>query len=177
VHDNQGQGLWTDIDNIYVLYENNLLTNNSGAGILHEISHDATIRNNTARGNGFARDWVTGAGILISASDNVTVYGNTVQDNKQGIVGIQQYRTHGSTDYSKNLKNLYVHDNTVRVPSGGVSGIASATGDLTYTGRNNRYVADSYDMGSDSKPFTWMGQRRTKTEWQHYGNDVTGKFF
>ncbi|MFL5496393.1 MAG: right-handed parallel beta-helix repeat-containing protein, partial [Gemmatimonadales bacterium] len=177
VHDNQGQGLWTDIENINVLYENNILTNNSGAGILHEISHSAIIRNNTARGNGFTRDWVTGAGILISASDNVTVYGNTVQDNKQGIVGIQQNRVHNGVDYSSNLKNMYVHDNTVRVPSGGVSGIASGTGNLTYTSRNNRYVSDSYDMGSDSKPFTWMGQRCTKTEWQHYNNDVNGTFF
>lgn len=177
VHDNQGNGLWTDIGNIYALYENNLLVANSGAGIMHEISYDVVIRNNTARGNGFARDWITGAGILISASANATVYGNTVTGNKQGIVGIQQNRTHDGVDYSSNLKNMYVHDNTVQVPSGGVSGISSGTGTLTFTGRNNRYVSNSYDLGSDTKPFTWMNQRETKTEWQRYGNDLNGTFY
>jgi hypothetical protein len=177
VHDNQGNGLWMDINNIYALIEDNVSTKNSGAGIMHEIGYDAVIRNNTAKGNGYARGWVTGAGILISASANVTVYGNTVLDNKQGIVGIQQFRTKDGVDYSSNLKNLYVHDNTVRVPTGGVSGIASSTSNLTYTSRNNRFVHDSYDMGSDTTPFTWMGSQRTKREWQGYGNDVSGTFY
>jgi parallel beta-helix repeat protein len=177
VHDNQGNGLWTDIGNIYALYENNVVTANSGAGIMHEISYDAIIRNNTARLNGFARDWITGAGILVSASANVTVYGNTVTGNKQGIVGIQQNRTHDGIDYSTNLKNMYVHHNTVQVAPGGVSGISSGTGSLTFTGRNNRYVSNSYDMGADAKPFTWMNERTTKAEWQGYGNDVNGIFY
>jgi parallel beta-helix repeat protein len=175
VHDNQGNGLWTDIGNRYALIENNLVESNSGAGIMHEISYDATIRNNTARGNGFGRDWVTGAGILISASANVTVYGNTVTGNKQGIVGIQQNRVHDGVDYSQNLKNMYIHDNTVLVPSGGVTGIASIS-NLTYTSRNNRYIHNTYDLGSDATPFTWMNGQRTKTQWQGYGEDVTGTF-
>ncbi|MFL5494196.1 MAG: right-handed parallel beta-helix repeat-containing protein [Gemmatimonadales bacterium] len=177
VHDNQGNGIWTDIANIYALVENNVVTANSGAGIMHEIGYDITIRNNTATKNGFARTWITGAGILISASANATVYGNTVLDNKQGIVGIQQKRTHDGVDYSSNLKNMYVHHNTVRVPSGGISGLSSGVSDLTYTSRNNRYVSNSYDMGSDTKPFMWLNDRRTKAEWQKYGNDVNGTFF
>jgi parallel beta-helix repeat protein len=177
VHDNQGNGIWTDIANIYALVENNVVTANSGAGIMHEIGYDITIRNNTATKNGFARSWITGAGILISASANATVYGNTVLDNKQGIVGIQQKRTHDGVDYSSNLKNMYVHHNTVRVPSGGISGLSSGVSNLTYTSRNNRYVSNSYDMGSDTKPFLWMNDRRTKAEWQKYGNDVNGTFY
>jgi parallel beta-helix repeat protein len=176
VHDNQGNGLWTDIGNRYALIENNVVEANSGAGIMHEISYDATIRNNTARKNGFARGWVTGAGILISASANVEVYGNTVTGNKQGIVGIQQNRVHAGVDYSTNLKNLNVHDNTVQVPTGGVSGISSIS-NLSFTSRNNRYVHNSYDMGTDTKPFTWMSSKRTKAQWQGYGNDVNGTFF
>jgi parallel beta-helix repeat protein len=176
VHDNQGNGIWTDIGNIYALVEDNVVTANSGAGIMHEIGYNITIRNNTATKNGYARDWITGAGILISASANATVYGNTVLDNKQGIVAIQQKRERDGVDYSSNLKNLYVHHNRVRVPSGGVSGVASGVSNLTYTSRNNRYVSNSYDIGSDNKPFTWMGSRRTKTEWQKYGNDLNGTF-
>jgi parallel beta-helix repeat protein len=177
VHDNQGNGIWTDIANIYALVENNVVTANSGAGIMHEIGYDITIRNNTVTKNGFDRNWITGAGILISASANATVYGNTVLDNKQGIVGIQQKRTHDGVDYSSNLKNMYVHHNTVRVPSGGISGLSSGVSNLTYTSRNNRYVSNSYDLGSDTKPFMWMNDRRTKAEWQKYGNDVNGTFF
>jgi hypothetical protein len=176
VHDNQGNGLWTDIGNRYAVIEQNVVEANSGAGIMHEISYDAIIRNNTARRNGFARGWVTGAGILISASANVEVYGNTVTGNKQGIVGIQQNRVNQGVNYSSNLKNLNVHDNTVQVPTGGVSGISSIS-TLTFTSRNNRYTRNSYDMGSDSKPFTWMNSKRTKTQWQGYGNDVNGTFF
>ena len=144
---------------------------------MHEIGYDIIIRNNTATKNGYARSWSTGAGILISASANATVYGNTVLDNKQGIVGIQQKREHGGVNYSDNLKNLYVHHNTVRVPSGGVSGVSSGVSTLTYTSRKNRFVSNSYDMGSDTKPFTWMSSKRTKTEWQKYGNDLNGTFY
>jgi parallel beta-helix repeat protein len=176
VHDNQGNGLWGDIDNINALYEGNRVENNSGAGIMHEISYDAVIRNNTAKGNGYDRGWVTGAGILISASANVEVYGNTVLDNKQGIVGIQQNRIKNGVNYSSNLKNLYVHHNTVRVKVGGVTGIGSVS-TLTFTSRNNRFVANSYDLGSDPKVWTWMSSKRTKSEWQGYGNDVKGSFY
>jgi parallel beta-helix repeat protein len=177
VHDNQGNGLWTDIGNMDALYENNLVVANSGAGIMHEISYDAIIRNNTVQGNGYARDWITGAGILIAASANVTVYGNTVTGNKQGIVGIQQIRIQEGVDYSSNLQNMYVHDNTVQVPSGGISGISSGTDDLPFTSRNNRYASNSYEMGTDPKPFIWMNDRRTQAEWQQYGNDTDGIFY
>ena len=37
-HDNHGLGLWTDIDNINTLYEGNVVVDNDGGGISHEIS-------------------------------------------------------------------------------------------------------------------------------------------
>ncbi len=40
VHDNKGPGLWCDINNIDVLYENNRVVNNDGPGIFHEVSYD-----------------------------------------------------------------------------------------------------------------------------------------
>ena len=45
-HDNHGPGMWTDINNVDVLYEDNVVTGNQGYGILHEISYRATIRGN-----------------------------------------------------------------------------------------------------------------------------------
>jgi nitrous oxidase accessory protein NosD len=177
VHHNEGNGIWMDIRTVNGLVEKNTIVANSGAGVLHEIGYAAIIRDNTVKGNGFARDWLMGAGILISSSADAQVYGNTVLDNKQGIVGIQQKRSNNGYDFSSNLKNLNVHHNTVRVPSGGQSGVSSGVSTLTYTSRNNRFTVNSYDMGSDSKPFTWMNGKRSKTEWQKYGNDVNGTFY
>ena len=79
-HHNGGPGLWTDIGNIYTLYENNTVEDNERGGIFHELSYDATIRNNTARRNGTNKlpFWTTGAGIEILDSPNVEVYGNLV---------------------------------------------------------------------------------------------------
>lgn len=78
VHDNYGMGPWTDGDNEDVTFENNIVDDNDGAGIMHEISGLATIKNNLVRGNG--RRWYThnNAGIFISSSRNTTVTGNTV---------------------------------------------------------------------------------------------------
>jgi len=80
VHDNIGNGLWTDIDNIHTLYEGNTITNNKDEGIRHEISYDAIIRNNILRGNP--------SGIVISLSPNVEVYDNLVEVPTEGIDGI-----------------------------------------------------------------------------------------
>ena len=48
VFDNVGPGLWCDIGCRNVLYENNLVERNHDAGIFHEISFNAVIRNNIA---------------------------------------------------------------------------------------------------------------------------------
>ena len=98
-HHNDGPGLWTDINNIYTLYENNIIEDNVRGGIFHEISYDATIRNNTIRRNGTGKDypwWTTGAGIEIVSSRNVEVYGNTLVDNWQGITGLNDHRGTGN---------------------------------------------------------------------------------
>ena len=57
-----------------------LVERNHDAGIFHEISFGAVIRNNTAGNNGLDADpdWFWGADILISASQGVEVSGNTL---------------------------------------------------------------------------------------------------
>ena len=92
VHHNHGPGLWADFENLGMVYENNVVEDNDWAGIFHEISYAAVIRNNTVRRNGFQdpRGWYWRAGILIAASSDVEIYDNTVEDNANGIVGIQQ---------------------------------------------------------------------------------------
>ena len=182
VHHNDGPGLWTDIDNINTLYEDNLVEDNESAGIFHEISYDAVIRRNTVRRNGL-RDfaWGYGAGIQISASSNVEVYGNVLEGNARGITGIMQSRGSGAFGLYE-VRNLHVHDNTVTMSAGGLfpAGMFQdlAIGDLTYfTAKNNRWVNNHYrlpTLGVIEQAFQSHNGYRSWKEWQSYGNDTTG---
>jgi parallel beta-helix repeat protein len=123
-HHNHGPGLWTDINNINTLYEDNRIEDNDWRGIFHEISYHAVIRNNIVRRNGFynpagAVGAVDGAGILISSSPDVEVYCNTVEDNRSGITGQETDRVSTSSYGPHNLTGLYVHDNSVKQTDGG----------------------------------------------------------
>jgi len=129
-HDNFGPGMWTDIDNIHTLYEDNLIVHNTGSGISHEISYDAIIRNNTLIANGYGdtRGWGWGSQISIQNSQNVEVYGNRVDmtGGNNGIVLIQQDR--GSGTYGPHTTtNNHIHDNIVVDHDGSGSIAASRT--------------------------------------------------
>lgn len=179
VHDNWGPGLWTDIDNIDSLYEGNLVENNADSGIFHEISYRATIRNNTVRGNGYDRvgAWAYGAGILVAHSPDVEVYGNIVENNQNGIMGVQQDR--GDGDFGPHeLRNLNVHDNTVVQGSKQwAAGVAQDVGDTGVFSRNIRFQNNRYTLGTgDGRWFEWQNGQRTRTQWQDYGNDGSGTF-
>ena len=83
VHHNEGPGLWTDINNINTIYEQNNAHNNTSHGIFHEISYSAIIRNNRIVDNGGGQrmsGWGD-AGIRVAASPNVEVYGNILIGN------------------------------------------------------------------------------------------------
>jgi parallel beta-helix repeat protein len=84
VHDNYGQGIWSDGNVRNVTYEENLIENNGGAGIDHEISWDAVIRNNTLRNNntfeqGLGKSCWYGSQIAVNNSQNVAIYGNIIE--------------------------------------------------------------------------------------------------
>ena len=188
-HHNCGVGLWLDIDNINYVLENNRVEDNVREGICVEISYAGVIRNNQVARNGWPTDpyrgngWGWDAGIGVHASPNVEVYGNTLTENFNGIVGLQQARGSGTLG-SYVLENLHVHDNTVyqRVaPSNADGGFAGAIvqdiGDTSYfTSRNNRWANNTYFIGGNPWPFAWMNGIRTASQWQSFGNDVTGTF-
>ncbi|HUP18958.1 MAG TPA: right-handed parallel beta-helix repeat-containing protein [Gemmatimonadota bacterium] len=179
VHNNWGPGLWTDIDNIDTLYEGNLVEDNADTGIFHEISYRATIRNNTVRRNGYDRvgAWAYGAGILIAHSPDVEVHDNVVEDNQNGIMGVQQNR--GSGAYGAHeLRNLNVHDNTVVQKSKQwAAGVAQDVGDSGVFGRNIVFSANRYTLGSTSgRWFEWENGQRTTDQWKAYGHDTGGSF-
>lgn len=179
VHDNWGHGLWIDIDCWTTLIENNRAENNAAAGIFVEISYVAVIRNNTARGNGYDASWLDGAGILVNSSPDVEIHGNTLSGNRNGIIALEADR--GTGDYGPYIvRNLHVHDNDVDVSGGGATGIAiygsGTPTDVFSSTRENRFVHNTYRLGTNPDPFTWNDDRLTEAEWRALGMDVTGIF-
>lgn len=125
-HDNNGYGLWTDINTIDTLYEGNTVVDNVSGGINHEISYAATIRDNVAIGNGReGTGWLWNGGIQIQNSQNVDVYGNYVDSSEagNGITLIQQDRGTGNHGDWTTTGNT-VHDNVIvdATPGDGASG-------------------------------------------------------
>jgi len=160
-----------------LLYEDNLVEDNHWAGIFHEISYTAVIRNNTIRRNGFLdpRGWYWRAGILIAASSDVEISGNTVDDNANGIIAIQQDRGSGALG-PRLVKNLWVHDNRVLMRTG-QTGVVTDTGDVAvFTTRGNRFDRNSYYLGQNTRYFVWLKDDRTVAEWQAFGQDPLSTF-
>jgi hypothetical protein len=71
VSNNNGNGIWADINSSNWTIKHNTVNGNAANGIMYEISHAATITGNAIAGN-------TGSGVYISNSDGVTASGNAV---------------------------------------------------------------------------------------------------
>ena len=173
VHDNDGPGLWTDLENENTLYDHNHTASNREAGILHEVSYRAVIRNNVIENDGFSdlpktEPWY-GAGIIVAASSDVEVYSNTVTNCMNGIVGTQPQRelSHKGTPYL--LQNLNVHDNSITQNHGVAAGVVRSglLGDEVFASRNNRFVNNQFHLAnSRAKYFAWKGTQLSYSEWK-----------
>jgi hypothetical protein len=146
VHDNAGPGLWTDDNNVNTLYADNTVTNNLSTGIQHEISYNATIRDNIVKGNGNSQTiWLWNAQISLQNSSNSLVYGNTVEvptNGGNGIAIINQNRGSGTQGPWVGA-NDSVYDNTVTyLGSNGRSGLVDDTGGNTAV--NNSFNSNHY---------------------------------
>ena len=169
------------INNYRVLYEGNYVANNI-IGIFHEISYDAVIRNNTIEKNGLTlpanqREFWWTAGILVSASPNVEIYGNILRNNVNGIGGIQTNRGVGSRGPCE-LRNLYVHNNTIEQSSGMAAGIITSPGyDAVFTTWQNRFADNQYIFPNpDQNAYGWAGAVINRTAWKSYGQEVKGSW-
>ena len=177
VHNNGGPGLWTDIENRDTLYEHNRTTENKVAGILHEISYHAVIRDNTIIDDGFAAPGKTapwyGGGIVITASENVEVYGNTVTDCMNGIVGLQPDRK-SRTGSGYFLRNLYVHNNVVTQKTGIAAGIVKSAffDNSIFSTWNNRFTDNTFHLRTNGERyFEWFNAAQTLAAWQSHGRN------
>lgn len=179
VHNNIGPGLWTDHENTDTTYADNLVEGNWGAGIFHEISYGATIRDNVVRNNahrvqGVGNLWWGGAGILVGNSSDVEVYGNTLADNNGGIGIIQSNRGAGTRGAFES-SNVFVHDNSITIRTG-TNGLVTNDGSY-YTSKGNRFVGNTYFLdGLMARRFEWNHSPRDKDEWRDFGLDINGTF-
>ncbi len=160
-HDNNGYGLWTDIDNINTLYDGNTVADNSSGGINHEISYDATIRNNVVTGNGSpAAPWLWEAQIQIQNSKNVDVYGNHVDATAggNGITLLQQDRGSGAYGSHTTTGNS-IHDNVIvdGSPGGGISGSVADFDVAGLRNGGNSFSNNAYHYADPSaQHFSWV---------------------
>ena len=174
VHDNKGPGLHGDIGCDYFVFENNHTARNWSSGIHWEISYHAIIRNNLVENEGYSplgTSFWYGGGILVSNSTDVEVYGNTVKDCVNGIGGTETNRGADSkTGVPFNLKDLYVHNNTITQQTGFAAGIvkSSRLDNSVFTSWNNRFVDNTYHLGSQAGQFfEWLNSPLTLAAWQH----------
>lgn len=177
-HNNNGYGLWTDINNIYSLYENNRVEYNSGGGINHEISYDAVIRNNTFVGNGTLDSvWLWGAAVQIQNSQNVEVYGNTIDMSGagNGIAFIQQDRGTGTygpwiVAHNSAYDNVLISDSDVTGNSGAVAdfnvpGLLAGGNTFDHNQYNMTSGADDHWVWGDF--YSWAAFRATSGQEAH----------
>lgn len=168
VHDNRGPGLWTDGYNLKTTYENNHTSGNWIAGILHEISYDAMIRNNRVEKDGFNisnrnSPWY-GGGIVISASSNTEVYGNTVINCMNGIIILQG-------DRPTQAKDIDIHNNLISQAAGIAAGVLFNS-PYNLVESNNRFHNNVYELGnSTDKFFDCFNEPCSLTKWKQLGND------
>ncbi|MPZ99210.1 MAG: right-handed parallel beta-helix repeat-containing protein [Dehalococcoidia bacterium] len=180
VHHNYGAGLWTDIDNIDSLIEENVVEHNLNRGITHEISYTATIRNNTVGFNGQGYDvWFWGAQILVQNSQDVEVVGNQVivgEAGGDGIAVVNQRRGDGVRGpwVSRDVRVL---NNTIRyIGAVGQSGMGDDTDQSPACAGESGNVFDgnTYHVPDDATeywawcgPVAWVG-------FQERGQELTG---
>ena len=112
---------------------------------------------------------------LVLNSSAVEVYGNTVTDCTNGIGGTQADRgTDARTGLPYNLKNLYVHNNTIPQQTGFAGGIAKSStfDDSVCTSWGNHFQNNSYSLSDTRYPyFYWLDQKWTHAQWQMYASE------
>lgn len=165
-HDNDGPGLWTDINNINVTYDGNTCYNNTFCGIFQEIGYDAIIKNNTCSNNGATiallyGKWPQAANICFCDSRNVQIFNNTVNDGYWGISFLQDDRGAGSNpDQTHGLwqvTGFTGHNNIINNPLYAMVGGFGPDGDNSwYTSRGNSWSNNTFN-NSHGATYEWGG--------------------
>jgi parallel beta-helix repeat protein len=162
VHHNIGPGIWSDGNVRFVLYEGNLVEENRGPGIFHEISWDATIRDNVARGNAtnaIGRSCWWGSQIHVNTSQNVDIVDNIVrtESGANGICLVDANRPQVSP-FPTDLANIDVRGNWITLGGTANAGLVGQAA-MGITFDENAYAVPTttgtYWAWFDGYPITW----------------------
>jgi parallel beta-helix repeat protein len=176
---NNGPGLWTDGDNVDTVYEDNLVEQNLGPGIIHEISYDAVIRGNTVRQNSRStagRSIWYGSEILVNSSQRVEIAGNTVVSggSGNGIGLVDTDRGSGRLGVYR-VAEVDVHDNVVRMATGGETGLVGRE-EAFQPGAKVRFRRNTYQVPDPGAQF-WQWEGALDADgWRERGQDRDGTF-
>jgi parallel beta-helix repeat protein len=161
---NNGPGIWVDIDGHDIEISNNRVYNNSRAGIIYELSFGGRIHGNVVYNNATGWDaWGFGAGIMVQNSSDTEVFDNVVAWNPDGITVISQDR--GETRWN-NVTGNTVHDNTIITNHDGgfntyaVGWLEDWNGVLQNTASNNRGYGNRFWFSTPEGPelrYRWGG--------------------
>ena len=181
VHHNIGPGLWTDIDNINIVFSGNKVFDNAGAGIKHEISYKAAIRDNVVSNNGSGYDiWFWGSQILVQNSRDVQVFGNTVQiaaTYGNGISIVQQKRGDGEFGPRISINNNIHNNLIIHLGRQGMNGMAADyEREEFYQEGNNKYDSNTYVVPKPETKYVEVESRlQSWDELRKKGYEVNGK--
>lgn len=184
VRDNNGSGLWCDIDCRNVIYEGNIVEYNKHIGIFHEISFKAVIRNNKVGHNGIDnKKWFWGSDIVVAASQDVEVVGNTVtvSPGACGIVLLDQGRVNDAGAKYKTRNNI-VRDNEMIFEGAVCAGATADTGPedenfAIIASGNNHFDGNTYRVRNASEPPKLVWDRDV-VDWSGFrgkGQEQTGR--
>jgi len=182
VYDNNGPGLWTDIDNINTTYDSNLVMNNVGMGIFHEISYAVTISNNVAMFNSVDDfPWLYGGQIVISTSSDAQIHNNRVVVSEQGGNGLtvlQQNRGSGSLGVYRSWNNHVFNNLIVYLGNVGVSGAAADWENVLFDEQGNNQFDNNIYYANDSSSNHWAWQATMNwSDFQARGHEPNSAVF
>jgi parallel beta-helix repeat protein len=175
IHDNYGRGIWSDGNVHNSIYEKNLIENNWGAGILHEISWDVTISENTLRNNNrfelnLGKSCWHSAQIVANNSQNMTITNNTVEAIGSNAICLKNTTRISGSVFPQALGNISVTNNIVKFRGEVSNGVVGDTWPSNISFNGNTYYIDVLA----NPDFNYMGQ----TDWQGWqaaGQDSQGK--
>lgn len=181
VHNNRGPGLWSDSNNINVIYEDNLVVYNYEAGIFHEISFNASIRRNIVMyNNARPAAWLYGAQILVSSSPDTQIYQNFVVISALGgnaIVVLQQARGQGDFGEFFATNNRVFNNTIVFMGDQGESGVGTDWNNERFWNEAvNTFERNTYYLRPEFIDMRFWGYRDNRRSWREitelFGREV-----
>lgn len=186
VHDNLGDGLWSDVFASGITYDHNIVYNNQADGIRLEISDKQTVTNNVVYGNGLGSPDETGIGgwqINGVSSSHVVIQNNYVTNTIGSLGGAQVTYNSGRGGCGTNCTipvGTQVEGNFFTVLSGGpmITGVqdfsnTSSSWETAGMWNYNTYCVPSLPWTSTNWVDGSSNAHVTFSSWQSTGQDST----